>query len=207
MFSPLTKDLIAALQSLPGVGPKSAQRLAFHILGNGKSKGLLLAEALEQAVSKVRHCQRCRSYTEQTECDICRHPRRDPQLLCVVESPADVAAIEQSSSYNGHYFILHGHLSPLDGIGPEEIGIPVLLQRLADTSIRELILAINLTVEGNATTHYISKHINHDSIQCSRIAHGVPLGGELEYLDGGTLNHAFRTRIPFNDINEVNNGY
>ncbi len=198
MFSPLTKELIVALQGLPGVGPKSAQRLAFHVLGNGgKNKGLALAEALQQAISQVSYCRRCRNYTEDNECDVCRNPKRNPQLLCVVESPADAAAIEQTGSYHGHYFILHGHLSPLDGIGPEEIGIPTLLQRLAEPQLKELILAINLTVEGNATTHYITKQVS-SAISCSRIAHGVPLGGELEYLDGGTLSHAFRTRTPLN---------
>lgn len=204
MFSPLTKELIGALQGLPGVGLKSAQRLAFHLLGNsGKIKGLALAEALQQAINRINYCKHCRAYTEQAECDVCRNPKRNSELLCVVEGSADAAAIEQTSAYNGLYFILHGHLSPLDGIGPEEIGIPKLFERLSQSEVKEVILAINLTVEGNATTHYITKHTKNKTIKYSRIAHGVPLGGELEYLDGSTLSHAFRTRIPLKQTSEI----
>ena len=196
MFSPLTKQLIDALCALPGIGPRSAQRMAFHFLAqSGQAKGLALSAALTQAISQVGQCQQCRIYTEHDRCDICRNPKRDASLLCIVESPADVAAIEQTNIYSGHYFVLQGHLSPLDGIGPNEIGIPALLKRTDDTRVKELIIATNPTMEGKATAHYIANRVNQNTITCSRIAHGVPLGGELEYLDGGTLSHAFHSRI------------
>ncbi|OGO90114.1 MAG: recombination protein RecR [Coxiella sp. RIFCSPHIGHO2_12_FULL_42_15] len=201
MFSPLTNQLIEALRGLPSVGPKSAQRMAFHILSQpGRLKGLSLSQALQLAIEKVGHCRLCRTFTEQSECHICRNIKRNRQQLCVVESPADIAAIEHTNSYSGHYFVLHGHLSPLDGIGPQEIGIPMLLQRISDdTILEELILATNPTIEGKATAHYIANHVNSTKIKCSRIAHGVPLGGELEYLDGGTLCHAFQARMPLEE--------
>lgn len=202
MFSPLTKQLIDALRGLPGVGPKSAQRMAFHLLGEPeRTKGLSLSQALQHAIEKVGYCRLCRTFTEQTECDICRSIKRNAQHLCVVESPADIAAIEQTNSYSGRYFVLHGHLSPLDGIGPQEIEIPMLLQRINnDPLLEELILATNPTIEGKATAHYIANHVRLTKIKCSRIAHGVPLGGELEYLDGGTLSHAFQARLPLEEI-------
>ena len=197
MFSPLTKQLIDALCALPGIGPKSAQRIAFHLLAkSGQAKGLALSESLKKAIAEVGQCQLCQIYTEQALCDICRNPRRNKKQLCVVESPPDAAAIEQSHAYSGLYFILQGHLSPLDGLGPEEIGIPLLLRRLSFDETEELILATNPTMEGKATAHYIAAHVSHHKIKCSRIAHGVPLGGELEYLDGGTLSHAFHSRVP-----------
>jgi len=196
VFSPLTKRLIEALQSLPGVGPKSAQRMAFYLLAkSGQTKGLTLSEALKSALQQVGQCQQCRIYSEQTLCDICKNAKRDASLLCVVESPADVAAIEYTNIYSGRYFVLQGHLSPLDGIGPQEIGIPALLERLQDSDIKELIIATNPTMEGKATEHYIANHVDHTTIKCSRLALGIPLGGELEYLDGGTLSHAFHSRI------------
>ena len=196
MFSPLTKQLIDALRGLPGVGPKSAQRLAFHLLAkSGQAKGKSLADALQQAIAKVGYCQLCRNYTEHDTCDLCCHSKRDPSVLCIVESPADVSALEQTSSYRGLYFVLHGHLSPLDGIGPNEIGIPDLLQRLTKEPVTELIIATNPTMEGKATAHYIATHVDREKITCSRIAHGVPIGGELEYLDGGTLSHALQSRV------------
>lgn len=203
MFSPLTKQLIESLRGLPSVGPKSAQRMAFAVLSQpGRAKGLALAQALQQAIDQVGLCRLCRTFTEQVECGICHSTKRDATLLCVVESPADVVAIEQTSSFAGRYFVLHGHLSPLDGLGPEEIGIPLLLQHLKETTmVRELILATNPTVEGKATAHYIASHLEASPIQCSRIAHGVPLGGELEYLDGGTLSHAFASRLPLTETN------
>lgn len=201
MFSPLTKRLIESLQSLPGVGPKTAQRLAFQLLATGgREKGLALAEALQQALHNVQTCQRCRLYTEETVCAICLNPQREQHLLCVVESPADVFAIEQTGSYRGLYYVLQGRLSPLDGIGPQEIGIPALLNRLANETIQELVLATNPTMEGKATAHYIVSHIDRKGITCTRIAHGVPFGGELEYLDGSTLSHAFRSRTPLSEI-------
>lgn len=197
MFSPLTKRLIETLQTLPGVGPKTAQRLAFQLLAlPGREKGLALADALQQAMRSVQECQRCRLYTEENICTICRNPQRQQNLLCIVESPSDVFAIEQTASYHGLYYILQGHLSPLDGIGPQEIGIPALLNRLANEPVSELILATNPTMEGKATAHYIVSHLDATRITCTRIAHGVPFGGELEYLDGGTLSHAFRSRGP-----------
>lgn len=200
MFSPLTKRLIEALQNLPGVGPKSAQRLAFHLLAqSNRPKGLMLAEALQSSITDVGHCRLCQTFTELEFCDICRNPKRNATLLCVVESPADVAAIEQTNVYSGLYFVLQGHLSPLDGIGPNEIGIPLLLERVKNADIRELIIATNPTMEGKATAHYIANHMSTFKIKCSRIAHGVPLGGELEYLDGGTLSHALHSRLPIEE--------
>lgn len=197
MFSPLTKQLIDALQCLPGIGPKSAQRMAFHLLeSTNRNKGEILATHLQRALLNVRHCQSCRIYTEHTTCELCRNERRDSRILCVVESPADVVALEQTQSYNGKYFVLQGHLSPLDGIGPLDIGIPDLLEKLRKEAIEELILATNPTMEGKATAHYIATHAAGLNINCSRIAEGVPIGGELEYLDGGTLAHALRSREP-----------
>ena len=196
MFSSLTKQLIDALSGLPGIGPKSAQRMAFHLLAKpGNAKGLALSAALTQAINQVGQCRQCRIYTEHEHCDICRNPKRDLSTLCVVESPADVAAIEQTNIYSGLYFVLQGHLSPLDGIGPNDIGIPVLLERINQAELKELIIATNPTMEGKATAHYIANHVDPNTMKCSRIAHGVPLGGELEYLDGGTLSHAFHSRI------------
>lgn len=197
MLSPLTKRLVDTLQTLPGIGPKTAQRLAFQLLAaNGREKGLALADALQQAMRHVQECQRCRLYTEENICAICRHPQREQSMLCVVENPADVFVIEQTGSYRGLYYILQGHLSPLDGLGPQEIGMPALLDRLRNERITELILATNPTMEGKATAHYIASQIDTQRIVCTRIAHGVPFGGELEYLDGSTLSHAFRSRAP-----------
>ncbi len=202
MFSALTKQLIEALQQLPGVGPKSAQRLAFFLLSEkGRTKGLKLSEALKSALSQVHECKRCRLYTEKEFCDICQNPKRNPHLLCVVETPIDVIALEQTSSYQGLYFVLQGHLSPLDNMGPAEIGFPLLFKRLETEPIEELIIATNPTVEGEATAHYISTHID-PKIKCTRIAYGVPIGGELEYLDGYTLRHALGARIPIERTNE-----
>jgi len=196
MFSPLTQQLIDALRCLPGIGPKSAQRMAFQLLDKrGQAKGLALANTLVQAIEKVGNCQRCQTYTENTLCLFCQNPKRDAQQLCVVEGVADVLAVEQTNSYSGLYYVLHGHLSPLDGIGPVEIGIPALLERLKTEPIEEIIIATNPTMEGKATASYIANHVDHTKTKCSRIAHGVPLGGELEYLDSGTLTHAFYSRV------------
>ncbi len=200
MFSPLTKQLIDALRCLPGVGPKSAQRMAFQLLSEaGQTKGAALASILKIAIEKVGHCERCRIYTEQNLCQLCSNPKRDETLLCIVETPADVMAIEQTNSYRGLYYVLHGHLSPLDGIGPADIGIPALLNRINTTDLKELVLATNPTVEGKATAHYITSHTDSSHIRISRIAHGVPIGGELEYLDAGTLSHAFLSRTLMDD--------
>lgn len=195
MFSPLTRQLIEALQCLPGIGPKSAQRMAFHLLEDShQPQGQRLANTLKEALTSVKHCQQCRMYTEDPLCSICQNQKRDHSLICVVESPADVVALEHTQSFNGCYFVLMGHLSPLDGIGPADIGIPQLTQRLETQAIQELILATNPTMEGKATAHYIASIANKQAIRCSQLAHGVPMGGELEYLDGNTIAHALKTR-------------
>jgi len=193
-FSPNLSLLIDALRTLPGVGPKTAQRMAFHLLQEGRSGAHSLAAALSTALSSVRRCQRCRMLTEEPLCQICTAPQRDASLLCVVESPADVVAVEQSGSYRGLYFVLMGHLSPLDGIGPEQLGARELEAILAEGRVREVILATNPTVEGEATAHFLSEVAARRGIRASRIAHGVPMGGELEYVDGGTLAHALAGR-------------
>lgn len=192
--SPALAGLIDALRTLPGVGPKSAQRMAFHLLQDGRPGANALAAALATALSAVRRCSRCRMLTESELCSICESPRRDAALLCVVESPADVVAIESSGSYRGRYFVLMGHLSPLDGIGPEQIGVHELEALLGEPQLRELILATNPTVEGEATAHFLSEIARRRGITATRIAHGVPIGGELEYVDGGTLAHALAGR-------------
>lgn len=192
--SPRIERLIEALRCLPGIGPKSAQRMTYHLLERDRAGGRRLAEALVEAMDKVGNCTRCRTLSETEVCGLCASPSRDPALLCVVESPADVAALEQSTGYRGLYFVLMGHLSPLDGIGPGELGLDQLEARLADGEVRELILATNPTVEGEATAHYIADMARTRGVRATRIAHGVPLGGELEYIDGGTLSHAFAGR-------------
>lgn len=194
MFSPLIDELMSSLRCLPGVGPKSAQRMALHLLERDREGAERLAQSLHSAVEGVGRCQRCRTLTEQTLCGICANSRRDNTLLCVVETPADVLAIEQAGSYQGKYFVLLGHLSPIDGIGPEDIGVDQLVQLLQSEPIKEVILATNPTVEGEATAFYISERAQPLDVVVSRIAHGVPLGGELEFIDGGTLAHAFSSR-------------
>ena len=193
-YAPALARLIEALRVLPGVGPKSAQRMAFHVLERNRAGGLALATALQDAVAGVRHCARCRMFSDQELCPICISPQRDATLLCVVESPADVAAIEQSGSFRGRYFVLMGHLSPLDGIGPAELGIDALETLLEGGDLREVILATNPTVEGEATAHFIAELTRRRGLRATRIAHGVPVGGELEYVDGGTLAHALAGR-------------
>jgi recombination protein RecR len=192
--SPSLARLIDALRALPGVGPKTAQRMAFHLLQEGRAGAGELASALGRALAAVRRCSRCRMLTEGELCAICANPGRDASLLCVVESPADVVAIEQSGSYRGTYFVLMGHLSPLDGVGPDALGVRELEGWLDEGGIRELILATNPTVEGEATAHFLSGLARARGIAASRIAHGVPIGGELEYVDGGTLAHALAGR-------------
>lgn len=183
-----------ALRCLPGVGPKSAQRMAFYLLERDREGGARLASVLAQAIEKVGHCKLCRTLTEEEICRICANDKRDKTTLCIVETPADVVSIEQAVQYNGLYFVLGGHLSPLDGIGPTEIGLDLLDQRLSAGEVTEVILATNTTVEGEATARYISDMCQARGIAASRIAHGVPLGGELEFVDGGTLAHAFSGR-------------
>ena len=194
IYPPSLIRLIEALRCLPGVGPKSAQRMAFHLLEKDRDAAGLLADALQKAVVGVGRCQRCRMFADADLCPICANSSRDRGTLCVVESPADVAAIEQSGSYRGTYFVLMGHLSPLDGIGPDELGFAQLESLLAAGEVSEAILATNTTVEGDATAHVIAEIAARHRVKSSRIAHGVPIGGELEYVDGGTLAHALAGR-------------
>jgi recombination protein RecR len=193
-YSPSLARLIEALRILPGVGPKSAQRMAFHLLERDRDGARALSRALAEAADNVGHCQRCRMLTDGELCTVCSAPQRDDSLLCVVESPADVAAVEQSGGYRGRYFVLMGHLSPLDGVGPDELGVAQLEALLDEGTIREVILATNPTVEGEATAHFLGELVARRGIRASRIAHGVPVGGELEYVDGGTLAHALAGR-------------
>jgi recombination protein RecR len=190
-YSPLLLRLIETLRCMPGVGRKSAQRIAFHLLERDRSGAGELSKALADAVTGIDQCSRCRMLTEHELCNICSASGRDESQLCVVESPADVMAVEDATGYRGFYFVLMGHLSPLDGIGPGELGIELLDERLGEGKVRELIIATNPTVEGDATAHFLSDLAGKHDIEASRIAHGVPLGGELEYVDGGTLSHAF----------------
>jgi recombination protein RecR len=183
--------LIDTLRCMPGVGRKSAQRIAFHLLERDRGGADELSRALADAVEGIGHCKRCRMLTEHENCSICSAKGRDEAQLCVVESPADVMAVEDATGYRGLYFVLMGHLSPLDGIGPEELGVPMLEERLREANISELIIATNPTVEGDATAHFLADLAGKYNVPASRIAHGVPLGGELEYVDGGTLSHAF----------------
>jgi recombination protein RecR len=192
--SPLLEQLIEALRILPGVGPKSAQRMAYHVLERERDGGRRLADALGVAVEKIGHCARCRDFSETDVCATCASGARDAQVLCAVESPADRLAIEQATGFRGLYFVLQGRLSPLDGIGPRELGLDTLAARLAEGEVRELIIATNPTVEGEATAHYLAQLSRQHGVRPSRLAHGVPLGGELEYVDRGTLSHAFGSR-------------
>lgn len=196
-MSPLLQQLIDALKCLPGVGPKSAQRMAFYLLERDRDGAKNLSAALTEAVEKIGHCSMCRTLSENDLCDICASTSRDNGTLCVIETPADVFAIEQTAEFRGKYFVLMGHLSPLDGIGPAELGLDLLDARLANGDVNELILATNPTVEGEATAHYISDMAARYQVVTTRIAHGVPLGGELEYIDSGTLAHAFSGRQRF----------
>jgi recombination protein RecR len=192
--SRLLGELIDALRCLPGVGAKSAQRMAFQLLERERQGGLRLAAALESAMRDVGNCTRCRNFSETPVCSLCSSPSRDAQVLCVVESPSDLAAIEGATGYRGHYFVLLGRLSPLDGLGPDELGLPLLVERLGEGDIAEMIIATNPTVEGEATAHYIGQLARAAGIRATRLAHGVPLGGELEFVDRGTLAHAFGSR-------------
>jgi recombination protein RecR len=195
-FSPAIQNLIEALRCLPGVGPKSAQRMTLHLLERDREGAVALSAALREAVERVGHCNRCRNFTELDICEICSNPKRDATTICVVETPADVLAVELSGSFAGIYFVLMGHLSPIDGIGPAEIGLEKLHQRIVDEGIQEVIVATNPTVEGEATAYYLTDMLKQEGVRVSRIAHGVPLGGELEYVDGSTLAHALSGRRP-----------
>lgn len=194
MFSPLIDQLVVALRRLPSVGPKTAQRMALHLLERDRSGGELLAQSLLKAMENVARCGNCRNLTEEDICSICTNSRRNRSVICIVENPADVVALEQSGQFSGTYFVLFGRLSPIDGIGPSDIGLDLLDQRMQSESIDEIIIATNPTMEGEATSHYISERAKARGVKVSRIAHGVPLGGELEYIDGGTLAHALNSR-------------
>lgn len=194
LYPPSLIQLIEALRCLPGVGPKSAQRMAFHLLERDRDGAKRLAHTIAQADERIGRCRRCRMFAESELCPLCASPKRNRALLCVVESPADVVAVEQSGSYRGCYFVLMGHLSPLDGIGPEQLGLPQLDALFKQGEVEEVILATNPTVEGGATAHYLAELARTHGLKASRIAHGVPVGGELEYVDGGTLAHAIAGR-------------
>lgn len=191
---PVIDRLMEALRCLPGVGPKSAQRIAFHLLERNREGARRLANTLLEAIDSIKNCERCRNFSETPLCQLCASEKRDPTLLCVVESPTDVKSIEQAADYRGRYFVLMGKLSPLDGIGPDAIGIDRLLVRLKEGEVKELILATSTTTEGQATAHYIGEMARGLGVRITRIAHGIPLGGELEYVDGGTLSHALANR-------------
>ncbi len=190
----LLNELIEALKCLPSVGARTAQRMAFHLLEHNRESALKLADILQLAMTNIGHCDRCRTFTEDDICRICKSENRQQDALCVVENPSDVLALEQATIYRGYYFVLMGKLSPLDGIGPKELGLDLLEDRLAEGQIKELILATNPTVEGEVTAHFISELAKTYHVNTTRIAHGVPVGGELDYVDSGTLSHAFSGR-------------
>ena len=194
-MSPLLDELIQALRCLPGVGAKSAQRMAFHLLERDRAGARRLADRLVSAADRIGQCARCRTFSEDSVCALCRSPAREDALLCIVESPADLYAIEQATGFRGRYFVLHGRLSPLDGRGPRELGLEQLAGRLGEDQIREVIVATNPTVEGEATAHFLAEIARAAGVPVSRIAHGVPMGSELEYIDRGTLAHAFSGRL------------
>ena len=190
----LLSELIQSFQILPGVGPKSAQRMSFHLLQKNKEAGVNLAETLKQACENIKECERCRTLTENQFCKICKSGKRVPDKICVVETPADLMQIETSTDYNGTYFVLHGHLSPLDGLGPNELGFPQFIEILSQEPIEEVIIATNSTLEGETTAQYISQLCDSVNIEATALAHGVPLGGELEYVNANTIAHAFGSR-------------
>lgn len=190
--------LVNALRCLPGVGPKSAQRMAFHLLQNQRQRGLHLASCLSEAMNNITHCAQCNNYTEQPLCALCLDPKRSAGILCVVENPVDVLAIEQSQSFNGHYFVLMGKISPIDGLGPEDIGLPRLKELVKSKQIREVILALSPSVESQTTAHFIHQLLAETPINISQLAHGIPSGGELEFLDGHTIGSALRNRALIN---------
>ncbi len=194
IFSPLLEQLIQSLTALPGVGPKSAQRMALHLLERDKAGALRIANNLVSAIDNIQHCDQCRIFSEEPLCTICKSDIRDRSLMCVVEGPADLLAIEMSGSFRGLYFVLMGHLSPIDGIGPDEIGAGVLKKRLETGEVEELVLATGTTVEGEATAHFLAELAHNQNVKVTRIAHGVPMGGDLEYVDSNTLHLAFSSR-------------
>ena len=187
-------ELVQALRCLPGVGPKAAQRMTLHLLQHDHAGGMRLSDALRRALSGIRHCEQCNTFTETALCTLCASGKRDPSLLCVVETPADLLMVEQTQAFSGLYFVLMGRLSPLDGIGPKDIHVERLLRRAADGMVREVVLATNFTVEGEATAHHLGELLRMRGLAVSRLARGVPVGGELEYVDSGTLAQALRDR-------------
>ena len=191
-------QLVEALRCLPGVGPKSAQRMAFHLLHKQRQRGLHLASSLEQAMNNIRHCEQCNNYTEYSLCVLCQNTNRNRDLLCIVENPADVFAIEQSHAFQGYYFVLMGKISPLDGLGPEDIGLPRLKNLVKEREVKEVILALSPSVEGQTTAHFIQQLLGEQLIHISQLAHGIPSGGELEFLDGNTISSALRNRALMN---------
>ncbi|MDH5821406.1 recombination mediator RecR [Luteimonas sp. RD2P54] len=193
-MSALLEQLVEAFRVLPGVGQKTAQRMAYHVLERQREGGARLSAALAEAIERIGHCERCRDFSESPICAVCASASRDIHQLCVVESPADRLAIEQATDYRGLYYVLQGRLSPLDGIGPRELGLDRLAARLGEGEVQELIVATNPTVEGEATAHYLAQLARQHGVRPSRPAHGLPLGGELEYVDRGTLSHAFGSR-------------
>ena len=201
--SPLVDGLINAFQCLPGVGPKSAQRMVLHLLERNKDAGLILAQLLEEALESVDKCNSCRIFTESDSCQICSNEKRNKNQICVVESVSDVFAIEQSNQFNGHYFVLHGYLSPIDDIGPEELALDVLFSRARQVETEELILATNSTLEGETTSHFIYDNLKNEThLKITKLARGVPLGGELEYVDRGTIMHALSGRQRLKEAGE-----
>lgn len=197
-FSRHFDHLVEALTCLPGVGPKSAQRMALHLLLKKPQAAKTLQDAVEKALTHVQHCTQCRNLSDEALCLICANSLRDAGVVCVVEAPADVLAIEQSTDYQGVYFVLMGHIAPLDGIGPQELGLDVLDARLADGGVREMVIATNSTLEGETTAYFLAELAAKHGVEATRLAHGVPMGGELAYLDGNTLSLAFRTRSRYN---------
>lgn len=190
--------LVDALRCLPGIGPKSARRMVFHLLQHQRQRGLQLASCLEEAMLSIKHCKRCNNYTEHDFCRLCQNPQRDLTVICVVENPADILAIEQSSAFNGCYYVLMGKVSPLDGLGPDDIGLPQLRELVIRENIKEVILALSPTIEGQTTIHFIYELLRDLSTQISQLAHGIPSGGELEFLDGNTIGNALRNRASVN---------
>lgn len=190
--------LVDALRCLPGIGPKSAQRMVFHLLQHQRQRGLHLASCLEEAMRSIRHCQRCNNYTENEICTLCLNPERDLATICIVENPADVIAIEQSNAFDGCYYVLMGKISPLDGLGPEDIGLPQLRELVIRENIKEVIFALSPTIEGQTTVHFIHELLRDCSVHLSQLAHGIPSGGELEFLDGNTIGNALRNRAIVN---------
>lgn len=196
-FSPLINQLVDSLSCLPGVGKKSALRMAFHLLERDRNGGLRLSEALEEAMTKVKRCRQCRTFSESDLCSVCTHPQRNSKVICVVESPTDMQALENLGAYKGLYFVLMGRLSPIEGLGPDEIGIPDMVELVRRLGCEEVVVATNPTMEGEATAHFIAEVFDDDAVVVTRLAHGMPTGGELGYLDSATLSYAFAGRKPF----------